>query len=386
MDFTYSPLASSQLRLLRPVNIIKGVSIALEISHFERHNAPPYTAISYTWGDEDETNMLLLNKRQFPVRRNLWSCLNYLGLNSQHSIPNYLWVDAICIDQTNISERNAQVQVMDKIYKNAHHVSVWLGFHPRPEDHKDGINWPSRTFDIDSLDWLQNVKKLADHEYWSRYWVIQECLLAHNIQLHFGTQVIDWEMFRDAVSKETRVNLFTDPGDRRTTATLDARKHGALPLLLARQPWDSMQLRPLNELIIHHRHSICKDPRDRVFALLGLLPLEERSSLERFFPNYSLSHDRVVVIALAHMELMNGIRVTANSQDLFQGLGVESKERQTGLLFASIQFNFMGYDGVPSDASREEFARSMAIDEFELDLSIRFSEKEPERISSCNIL
>jgi hypothetical protein len=38
-----------------------------------------------------------------------------------------LWVDAICIDQSNIEERNHQVKLMDLIYKNAKIVFMWLG-------------------------------------------------------------------------------------------------------------------------------------------------------------------------------------------------------------------------------------------------------------------
>ena len=40
---------------------------------------------------------------------------------------DHIWIDALCIDQENISERNAQVSIMDQIYQRAGYVLVWLG-------------------------------------------------------------------------------------------------------------------------------------------------------------------------------------------------------------------------------------------------------------------
>ncbi|KAI1271132.1 hypothetical protein F5Y07DRAFT_35126 [Xylaria sp. FL0933] len=395
-SFTYSRLGPGELRLLRPVSIRDGTFISLEIKHFTRNRAPQYAALSYTWGEGDETDMILLDERKFPVRRNLWSALNYLGLNAYHSKAQYLWVDAICINQEDVAERNAQVSVMDEIYKNACYVSIWLGLDPRVELYRDRVHGPIRTFDAGNLIWGEYAKKLADHEYWSRYWVIQECLLARDIQVHCGRSITPWEHFREAVSLDANVDLYTVPEDSRYTETLDARKHGALPLLLARLPGDDfVQIRPLEQLIIHHRHSRCKDPRDRVFALLGLCEPGERASLERYFPNYSLSPDRVIVITLAHIRDVNGEPVTMESQKLLQGLGVESKERQRKLVAAAADFPYyIGYDDNPSDESREARARYLALGEdcglyqYEEDGDNEFNvtDDEPSSTGRCNML
>ena len=395
MEFTYSDLKPGQLRLLGPVTMIDGSSISLEIAHFVHTQAPPYAAVSYTWGEGDDMQMVQLNKRKFLVRHNLWSCLYYLGLHARDSEAKYLWVDAICINQKNIAERNTQVGVMDEIYRNACYVSIWLGLDPRLEIYRHRIDWPLLRFDASNFHWFEYAKKLADHEYWSRYWVIQECLLARNIQLHCGRNITTWERFREVLGYETGIDLFALPKQDRTTTILDSRKHGALPLLLARSPGDYFSpQRPLDELIIHHRHSRCKDPRDRVFALLGLLSPAERASLERFFPNYSLSHDAVVVITLAHLREVNGAPVTIESRKLFQGLGVESKERQKKLISAAEHCHYYleyGEININSDASRQERARYMALEELEFGQEEGVSENQLETtddrgISSCNIL
>lgn len=38
-----------------------------------------------------------------------------------------IWVDAICINQSDVKERNHQVHIMQRIYTNAASVVVWLG-------------------------------------------------------------------------------------------------------------------------------------------------------------------------------------------------------------------------------------------------------------------
>ena len=92
-------------------------------------------------------------------------------------------------------------------------------------------------------------------------------------------------------------------------------------------------------LIDHHR-SKCKDPRDRVFALLGLIPPGEREILSRFFPDYSITEDYVLIITLAHLTqspalsrmLRSGVNITPDSEELFSGLGVGPKSQRRRLL------------------------------------------------------
>jgi hypothetical protein len=64
---------------------------------------------------------------------------------------------------------------------------------------------------------------------------------------------------------------------------------------------------------------------DRVFALLGLLPRDERTALEKFFPDYSLSHNEVVIMTLKHLMLFHPGGVTLDSEEVFVALGVTSK-------------------------------------------------------------
>ncbi|OAL05129.1 hypothetical protein IQ06DRAFT_242916, partial [Phaeosphaeriaceae sp. SRC1lsM3a] len=83
-----------------------------------------YQAVSYTWGDPPADHVIELNGTSFSVLRNLWAFLHQARANR---VTGYLWIDAICIDQTTIAERNHQVGMMGDIYYSASNVIVWLG-------------------------------------------------------------------------------------------------------------------------------------------------------------------------------------------------------------------------------------------------------------------
>ncbi|KAI3336642.1 hypothetical protein HD806DRAFT_474336 [Xylariaceae sp. AK1471] len=351
MSYTYSRLGRDQIRLLRLGLVRNDSDLYLEIFHIARDKAPPYAAVSYTWGDAIQTESVYLDNRVFRIRRNLWSCLYYLTLNAAHSRVKHIWVDAICIDQSSNEERTAQVRVMDEIYRNASYVSVWLGLAPLPNDQFSLINQEqrenARTCDIEPFVWTDHAKELANHPYWTRYWVIQECLCARDIQIHCSGNIIHWEGFRDVLFWEGNLGPINDVQESLLSPAeekLGSLTYGALPLLLGRGPEHGLlRERPLHALLVHHRHSQCKDARDRVFAFLGLLALAERAMLEKFFPNYALSEDRVVIIALAHVRDVNLVNVTVESEELFCGLGVESKVRRRRLLWAAGRFFPLDY-------------------------------------------
>lgn len=86
-------------------------------------SAPPYEALSYTWGEEAASVRILLNGEEFMVRPNLAYALAALRISE----PCVLWVDALCINQQDTTERNHQVGMMGGIFRRAERVLVWLG-------------------------------------------------------------------------------------------------------------------------------------------------------------------------------------------------------------------------------------------------------------------
>jgi hypothetical protein len=89
---------------------------------------PPYTALSYVWGDVSNPIPITLDKKNIRVTQNL-----HRALQRFRKTTVLLWVDAICINQQDLDEKNVQVNMMAKIYVKAASVAVWLG----PDEHND---------------------------------------------------------------------------------------------------------------------------------------------------------------------------------------------------------------------------------------------------------
>lgn len=79
-----------------------------------------YEAVSSTWGEPCPTRPIFINEKPFEVRENLYSASLRLRLSAQ---PSMLWIDAVSIDQTTVTENGHQVKLMPKIYKGAQ--SFW---------------------------------------------------------------------------------------------------------------------------------------------------------------------------------------------------------------------------------------------------------------------
>ncbi|ORY03552.1 heterokaryon incompatibility protein-domain-containing protein [Clohesyomyces aquaticus] len=272
MSFQYTSIGSEELRLLKPISSVNKSDLQFEVSHVSRDQAPAYTAISYTWGDGEPTEQIHLDCRPFMVRPNLWSCLFRLRAFGKVYGWTHIWVDAICIDQTNDQERNAQVWSMDQTYKGAECVSVWLGE-------------PAGTLHSEEFDWFKSMPELTRRPYWSRTWVIQEFLMGRRVKIFWGDENIDWRDFFELLLSGTPLNH---------------ENHPAFRLMDGRQFMDSDHAPFLYYLLTQHYNSICKDPRDRVFALLGIVGSSEKNQLGKLFPDYTLSEDHVAVITLAH--------------------------------------------------------------------------------------
>jgi hypothetical protein len=80
--------------------------------------------LSYTWGDPQDTQVITVGSTRTLVTRNLYSAIDHLRLDEAVKV---IWIDALCINQSDNEEKGWQVQLMRKIYQRASWVSVWLG-------------------------------------------------------------------------------------------------------------------------------------------------------------------------------------------------------------------------------------------------------------------
>jgi len=86
--------------------------------------APRYIGLSYTWGDPELRRPILVGDRIFHATVNLAIALEHLQ-EEEKTIT--FWIDAICIDQSNLSEKSIQVQRMGNVFASAALVLAWLG-------------------------------------------------------------------------------------------------------------------------------------------------------------------------------------------------------------------------------------------------------------------
>ncbi|KAK8070083.1 hypothetical protein PG994_006699 [Apiospora phragmitis] len=142
--YRHNPLGNSEIRLLtireRPC---KTDDIAISLITFEQPEAPEYECLSYAWGSEDGRKEVKIQgsaPRSLFVTQNLDEAIRHLRYVDRSRI---MWIDAICIDQSNLEERSQQVSKVDQVFKNALRVVFWLG----PEENQSSLG-------MQALDWL----------------------------------------------------------------------------------------------------------------------------------------------------------------------------------------------------------------------------------------
>ncbi|KAF1970405.1 HET-domain-containing protein, partial [Bimuria novae-zelandiae CBS 107.79] len=162
---------TTQIRLLKLHRRVPFFEVSAELVSCAIEEAPTYYAISYVWSyGRQDFRTITLNGMSFKIRRNVYDILNrcssFLG-------PQTIWIDTICIDQSNNDEKTFQVRAMQDIYSTAEHVLVCLG---------NGPEYVAQFFERRKTDpWLaariDALQELLQHPWFRRVWVIQEAVV-----------------------------------------------------------------------------------------------------------------------------------------------------------------------------------------------------------------
>jgi hypothetical protein len=91
----------------------------------------PYEALSYTWGAPGFSNDIVLHSSRFKVGRNCFEAIQRLRWKTQ---SRRIFIDAVCINQNDVAERNTQVGLMRHVYSQADRVIAWIG---EPKENED---------------------------------------------------------------------------------------------------------------------------------------------------------------------------------------------------------------------------------------------------------
>jgi hypothetical protein len=259
-------------------------TVHLEVRIFDLATAPPYRALTYTWGKPDPKFDVYLDGKAFEVRENLFAFLR--KAKEKTSPIHHIWIDQICIDQSNIKERNHQVGLMSDIYSSAAIVTIWLGGTIGPYCDGSMQGSPYHTWDYMQRSWdLQAIVNPLLDDYFTRLWIVQELLLASTIEVMIrGHAWILWDWLAYTVLKQQDTLRFMGISQSTISLIRDRQIERAYTLGLC---------------IIRYSSNLCGDPRDKVYGFLGLiggskeLVVDYRKSIHEVFVDVALAFDRV---------------------------------------------------------------------------------------------
>jgi hypothetical protein len=344
-DFKHFPLnlKSRQVRLLKLVPGTRDENhIQAVLQHFDNEEAPPFKALSYTWGKPYPLYTIYVNGKAFSVRQNLYAFLTTATSEPGLCTDVWLWIDQVCIQQLDTKERNHQVQQMPEIYRSASEVIVWLG--------------PGTTYNRHLLREVADVKanpvawsilttraviQLLSCEYWTRTWVIQEFILAASIVFCWGTTRFGFDELESILDMGAQ-----HIQDRKSRAHSVLRPFGHISELVAQKN----KSRPDDFVIRSWKHALtlssftnCHDVRDRIYALLGLV--DPKIAV---YPDYAASPEDIFVDVLTNVAIQyKSLHHDNEEQDDFLatkalvsqalGLGNQPPNRLKGNLFDQIR-------------------------------------------------
>ncbi|KAJ1337582.1 HET domain-containing protein [Microdochium nivale] len=337
-DYTYAPL-SLDTRPFRLARLIRASSreapLECELINSEIDTGSiDYEAVSYTWGAERDVDVVIVAGQILSISLNLSLVLRDIRLSDR---DRTVWIDAVCIDQSNNPERSHQVQQMGDIYRNAQQVLFCIG---RPTEMTDTLfailsnlqrllleafpNGGASTTYLDIrksgiLDQLSQChyactsrvrvgfNYILRQAWFFRVWIIQEVANARRGRLYCGSVSIIPSIFVTAlhlfdikVPKHCKQILSMMPGRQRTVFK-----------------------KPLFLLLQELANSQATDPRDRVWALLDLCSDAEAKTALR--PDYTKSEAGLVGDMIAYF---CGCRIQTSDNVLWRSIDETLQRRE----------------------------------------------------------
>ena len=276
--------------------------IMCRLIHATLSEHPRYKALSYSWDVVKVLYPIDVDGYGFGVGPNLKAALQSIRHPSE---PRYLWVDAICINQKDIAERNYQVTIMHGIYHQAVQVIVWLGKKSFDSDsamdvlEDDEIRERENLFptvdrgavviytSADMTTW-KALGHFFSRTWWERVWVVQEVVWAADVIIMCGTREMSWNSL---LHGSLHLQQAGATSNNITINTVLGLAHSSFVIQMAeirRKRIDALPL-SLERVLAMARIRRSTDPRDKIFGILNLLPLDEWPCS----PDYSKSIVRV---------------------------------------------------------------------------------------------
>jgi hypothetical protein len=339
-------LPSSEIRLLHlqaASTLYAPIICSLEIVSLDK--SPKYEALSYTWGDEEGSKAIQLHGKEFVVQENLRHALRRLR---KKNAARKIWIDALCINQNDQAEKQAQLPLMKTIYERAELVNVWLGeettssklalrvmssrsawsllkvgwhMHWIERSHgklllpvRERLSGFTQAITASPLTWEMRcgeINELINRPWWKRAWIVQEVMLARKVVLLCGRDVASWDhvpkLRRSMEKDETGGIAFGQPYDPMKWSIRDEFSKTLADL---RKRWATGEPAVnVYELLYLLRSQKCKDPRDKIYAYLGII----KDILDvNIVPNYDIplevvyfSTTRDIIASTGSLDILN---------------------------------------------------------------------------------
>ncbi|KAL8795921.1 MAG: hypothetical protein Q9195_001665 [Heterodermia aff. obscurata] len=336
---------------------------------------PSYEALSYAWGQPIFAEILKTHVGILGITENLASALRGLRFKDQ---VRYLWVDAVCINQNDTTEKSRQVAMMGLIYKSARQVICWLGqtddsvgdavetlkrlatsasrfgiielihgikrttsFSGHTKAQEDAFKELASTLNFSTL------AKLYSNPYFTRLWIIQEMTLSRCAVLIARLWSISYDEFAMATAVlHSFMQTFANDSGSLTYSTLSSaweivstklaytrkKNHEVLTDAelaavnddLWRPDWMNVKLLD----IIDSTDSQCSDPRDLVYGLLSLsnddtndidLPTDYAKSTSEVYTDFAKAYlvlKEIRILNHAGLQRISQERANISSSDL----------------------------------------------------------------------
>ncbi|KAF4467596.1 heterokaryon incompatibility [Fusarium albosuccineum] len=318
-------------------------------------NAGAYKAVSYTWGTAERTSSLDISGVSFPITRALDTALRHLRSGQE---PMTLWVDQICIDQSNHAEKADQVLLMSHVYMKAEQVLVWLGPSAGRSDElmdlwqragqqalnlgidklftkdnfsalQDIMNDPASDHPLakryhelvdsarpDFEDLLQAMIDWNDRFWFRRVWTVQEFCLCPNTVFVCGYKMVQVELvrlacniFTSAMKKSIRSRPVEDKGFQELVYKAQCHRTGPLLSTRKRRQDFNKGLGPGDELFYLLRKLFVQSDtmvtrnRDRIYGILGLAVDAEKLAIR---PDYMSEDPGPIFTSVARKMIEHG--------------------------------------------------------------------------------
>jgi hypothetical protein len=181
-----------------------------------------YTAVAYCAGDPRDTPPIQANGYVFNAFANLARAITEIVHNRLHDHGDeelLLWIDQVCINQSDATERSHQVSFMGDIYRSARDVAVCLSTDGRP---RQAMEWMKELYEDKALPGLSHLVTILENR-------MSRAHLSYE-DVAFTTQ--EWQNIyrtRNAVEQVIKSNA-----DHKNKAFMNGRDDA---VRLAQQPW-----------------------------------------------------------------------------------------------------------------------------------------------------